>query len=324
MRNKKLQILFFNIVLFFFTALPSSAAQAAGSQKPPTYFSYLFQPKLIVMLVLGLLAFWLLKTSKMNTKIKVPFLLFTTLLFGLVGNIGVKPFSYFLMHPSPICASVKPFLFGLRIPFLATISVIFFLTLIGPKLFCGWVCPVGAIQELIAMWADKLNIKRVKNSFTITQTIRLALFLIFIFFSVTAVFTFTSSGKVFPLNIYDYLNAFHGLELQLQATFWDNVFHFLPFLLTIILAFKFYRPFCHYVCPVGLYTHFLEQIALYRITLKKSACTDCGTCEEKSPCAAIPEILKEANLRPDCFGCNICLENCSDKALSVAIPRTME
>jgi len=314
----------FQFTILLFSALPSYAAQAAGARKPPTYFSYLFQPKLIVMLVLGLLAFWLLKTKKMKDSIKVPFLLFSTFLFGLVGNIALKPFSYFLMHPSPICASVKPFLFGLRIPFLVTISVIFFLTLLGPKLFCGWVCPVGALQELIAMGADKLKITRKKISFTLSQTIRLALFLIFIFFSVTAVFTFTFNGKVFPLNIYDYLNAFHGFELQLQATFWDNIFHFLPFILTIVLAFKFYRPFCHYVCPVGLYTHFLEQIAFFRISLKKSACTKCGTCEEKSPCTAISEVLKEANIRPDCFGCNICLESCPENALSVATPRTIE
>jgi len=33
--------------------------------------------------------------------------------------------------------------------------VIVFLTLLGPKLFYGYVCPVGAIQELVAMLADR-------------------------------------------------------------------------------------------------------------------------------------------------------------------------
>jgi len=89
----------FQFTILLFSALPSYAAQAAGARKPPTYFSYLFQPKLIVMLVLGLLAFWLLKTKKMKDSIKVPFLLFSTFLFGLVGNIALKPFSYFFNAP---------------------------------------------------------------------------------------------------------------------------------------------------------------------------------------------------------------------------------
>jgi len=225
------------------------------------------------------------------------------------------------MHPSPICASTKPFIFGFRISFIVTLSVIFLLTLLGPKLFCSWVCPVGAVQELIAMWADKLKINRLKTSFIISNSIRLGIFLLFIFLIATSTLTFTSNGQVFSLNIYDYINAFHGFEFNLQATFLDNIIHFLPFILTISLAFKFYRPYCHFICPVGLYTHFLEQISLFRITLNRSSCNDCQICVKKSPCKAVPYILTGASLRPDCFSCNVCIESCPEKALKISIKK---
>lgn len=299
-------------------ATPLLAAQQGAGRRAPSYAEFLFQPKFIVMVVIGLIALALLKSRKMNSGLKITLLLVSTFLFGVAGNIPGAFFSSFAMHPSPICAAAKPFLFGFRIPFLVTLSVIFFLTLIGPKLFCGWVCPVGAVQELIAMGADRLKIKRIRPGFRVSQRIRLGIFLIFLFFSVTAVLNLTIEGRVFPLNIYDYINAFHGFEFQTQPSPADNLFHFLPFILSVILAFKFYRPFCHFICPVGLYTFFMEQIAFFRVRLKNhSACSDCGACEKAAPCAALPEILKGANLSPDCFACNVCLDSCPKKALDI-------
>lgn len=299
-------------------AAPLLASPQGGRGKPAGYLDFLLQPKFIVMLVLGLAALFLLKSRRMKRGVKVALLLAATFLFGIAGNLPGALFSGFAMHPSPMCAAAKPFLFGFRIPFLVTLSVIFFLTLIGPKLFCGWVCPVGAVQELIAMAADKLRLKRIRPRFRLSQSVRLGIFLIFLFFSVTAVLKLTIDERVFPLNIYDHINAFHGFEFGLQPTLLDNLFHFLPFILTVILAFKFYRPFCHFVCPIGLYTHLIEQIALFRIRIKDpSACSDCGVCERKAPCAALPEILKGSELRPDCFACNICLESCPRKTLDI-------
>jgi polyferredoxin len=113
------------------------------------------------MLVLGIAALVLLKAKKMNKGIKIVLLLIATFLFGFLGNWT----TYFIMHPSPMCAATKSLLYGFGIPLVITLAVIFFLTLLGPKLFCGWVCPVGALQELIAMLADKLKIKRNTFSF---------------------------------------------------------------------------------------------------------------------------------------------------------------
>jgi len=293
------------------------AAQPGGGRKPPAYFDVLFQPKFIVMLGIGLLALFLLKSRRMNPRLKTALLLLSTFLFGIAGNLPGALFQAFAMHPSPMCAAAKPFLFGFRIPFLATLSVIFFLTLIGPKLFCGWVCPVGAVQELIAMGADRLGIRRIKPRFRTSQSIRLGLFLIFLFFSVTAVLRMTANGRVFPLNIYDHINPFHGFHFEIQSTWSATIFHFLPFLLTAVLAFKFYRPFCHFVCPIGLYTQALEAIGIFRVKFDRAACTDCGLCQKKSPCAALPEILKGGVLRPDCFACDICIESCPHKALKI-------
>lgn len=326
---KYLQRLVYSLFTLFLLspALFSQTAESAAEhaqRKAPTFWDFLVHPRFVfkfsVMLVLGIVVFVLLKTRKMNKKTKVVLLLLAAFLFGLLGNV----FDYFAMHPSPMCAATKSLLYGFRIPLIITLGVIFLLTLIGPKLFCGWVCPVGAVQELVAMLADKLGIKRNQFSFTAAQTVRLLIFILFIFFSATAVIHEVFEGRTYAISLYDYFNPFHGMEFGANENLLGYLIHYLPFLLTVVLAFKYYRPFCHFVCPIGLYTHLLEQIALFRITFKKNTCTNCNICVKKAPCTAIPEIMKEAALRPDCFACNDCIEKCPEDSFEIGIKRTVK
>ncbi len=301
--------------------LPAAAQEAA--RRPPTFFEFLFQPKFTTMFLLAAVVFILLKTNSLRRGLKVSLLLISTLLYGIIGNVGIAVFSSFSMHPSPMCAAAKPFLFGLRTPFMVMLAVMFVLTLIGPKLFCGWICPVGAVQELMAMAADKWKIKRLRINFRISYGVRLGIFLIFLLTAVTGLITMTVQDQIVPVNLYDSINPFHGFEFQWVPAFADNLIHYLPFLLTLILAIRFYRPFCHFVCPIGLYTQFLEQIGLFRVTFKRSACTDCKICEKKSPCTAVPEIMKDSLLRPDCYSCDECIKVCPENALSYGTKRTL-
>jgi len=291
-----------------FLAAQQGQGQGRGSGRGAGILDVLARPKFVTMLVIGFIALVLLLTRKMTNKVKVPILLLSTFLYGIAANLPIKLFAGFSMHPSPVCSATKSILYGFRPPMIAMLAIILVLTIVGPKLFCGWVCPVGAAQELIAMLADKLRIRRLKWNFRATQGVRVAIFLLFVFLSGTAILhTTAQNGQTVALSLYDYINAFHGYEIGLQPTLLDNVFHFLPFLLTLGFAFLFYRPFCYLVCPIGLLTNLVENFAL---VLKKPACNDCGACEKKSPCPTVPEILKDAAFRPDCFSCTVCVNHC--------------
>ncbi|HAR35895.1 MAG TPA: hypothetical protein DCR87_03115 [Acidobacteria bacterium] len=283
-----------------------------ASQPLPTqnFFNFLFSPKLITMLIIAAVALFLLLTGKMDNRTRIPFLVIATFLYGVSANLGLKFFSGFSMHPSPICAFTKPLLYGLRAPMLATLAVILFLSLVGPKLFCSYVCPVGAIQELLARLADKLKIRRRRPSFRLSQTFRVSIFLAFIALSWTAIIHTVNQGQTRALSLYDYLNAFEGFKWNLQPTLLDNLFHFLPLLLTLGFAFFVYRPYCYFVCPVGLFTNIIEQMAVFRVVKKKDSCNDCQACAAKAPCPAVAQILKEAVMVPDCFACTICTKGC--------------
>ncbi len=302
--------------------LSLAAQQGAGRGKAPGFLDVLARPKFVTMLVIGLVALVLLLTRRMKNSFKVPLLLLATFLYGVAANLPAKLFAGFVMHPSPICAATKSILYGFRTPMMVTLAVILFLTLVGPKLFCGWICPVGAIQELIAMLADKLGIRRRKWNFRFTQGVRVAIFLLFVFLSGTAILHTVQEDKVVALSFYDNINAFHGFEIGLQPTFFANIIHYLPFVLTLAFAFLFYRPFCYLVCPIGLLTNLVEQFGLFRVVLRKPPCNDCGVCKTKSPCPTVPEILKDSAYRPDCFSCTACVNSCPSKSLEFGVGYT--
>lgn len=310
-----------SLVLFTSPLVAQASGRAAAK---PLFLNFLARPKYLTMLVLGLVAFALLVTKKMSVRVKVQLLLLSTFLYGIAANLPVEFFSGFAMHPSPVCAATKSLLYGFRMPMIVTLAVIVFLTMIGPRLFCGWVCPVGAVQELIAMLADKLRIRRRKWDFRATQAVRVAIFLAFIFLSWTAVIHVTDANGTTALSLYDYINAFHGFEINFQPGLLANLTHFLPFLLTLGLAFVAYRPFCYLVCPIGLLANLLEQAALFRIVVRRDKCTGCGSCYGSTPCPAVPELLKGSVLKPDCFACAACVNRCPTGAFKVGIRTTKE
>ncbi len=306
------------IILISTVAIPALAqgiTNNPASRKAPTLLGILLQTKFIVMFLLALISVSLLYLGRMGEKTRISLLLLSTFAFGIAGNLPGRFFHGFAMHPSPVCAATKPFLYGLRLPFIVTIIVIAILTLIGPKLFCSYICPVGAVQELAAKLSRKLNLRMFRINPSATLLSRIIIFSLFIALSVTAYLHITYKGKIFPLSLYDFINPFHGFEFSGKLPTIQILLNLLPLTATILLAFKWYRPFCYAVCPVGLFTHWLEQGSALRITFIPENCTQCQLCVTETACPTVPEILKEAVYRPDCFACNRCISACPASAL---------
>jgi len=289
---------------------------------PPTFWSLLLKPKFIAMFVLAAVALGLLYTGRMTEPVRLGLLGLSTLAFGIIGNLPGAFFQEFAMHPSPICAPTKPFLFGLKLPFVVMISVIGVLTLLGPKLFCSYLCPVGAVQEFAAKLSRKLGFRLFKLNPSSTLLSRILVFSLFIALSVTAYLQITYNGKVYPVSLYDSINPFHGFEFPFGQPIGRILLNFVPLVVTIALAFKWYRPFCYAVCPVGLFSHWLEQIGALRVTFVPDKCTSCNLCVTATACPAVPEVLKDGVYRPDCFACNQCVNACPVGALKWGWLRT--
>lgn len=277
--------------------------QQGSGQKAPGFFNFWKLPRVWMSAVFSLIGLVLLMKSWVTRNIRLISLVVIFFVFAILSILPLGSFAKGMsMHPSPLCVIEKPFLFldrgrGIPVIFLSIFVSVAILTMIGNKLFCGWACPLGAIQEIAHRIPLPKKLK-IKLPFRITNSVRILIFILFIIL-------LFSIGK----SIYPYLNPFE---------FFHWGFGFIAvvcLVVTLIAAMFIFRPFCYVICPLGLFTWVFEHASLVRVKMDEDKCTHCNICVEKSPCPTVSSILDEKKSRPDCHPCGRCIEVCPENAL---------
>ena len=299
------------------------AGRAAKS--PPGTLDFLLTGKYILFFVLSGVGLVLLLGPWINIWVRLAGLVVAYVLFGDL----VYP-----LHPSPMCGLTKLFMFkftqGVFYPaFIAIFLAIFIPSLFGRKLFCGWVCPLGAFQELINKIPHKFKIKQF--SFTAFNTLRFGLVAMFVisFFAVKGQIgelgqelgVSQSSGiwrAYSAFSIYDSINFFEIIHLDFTDTL------YIVLLIVLVLAsLVLYRPFCYSMCPIGALTWLLELVVPGKVRVDHSACTQCGDCIEIAPCPTMAKLVDEkTKAAPDCTSCGECLNTCPTDAIKFGFTKS--
>ena len=211
--------------------------------------------------------------------------------------------------PNPMEGAVKIFKSTIGLypdPIVKAIAFGFFiiLAIVGNKIICGWVCPFGALQELIYSIPILQKIKKKKLPFVLTNTIRVCLFIT----ALLLMFGIIGGRKGFI--IYHYVNPFNLFNLDFEA---------FGILLTVIIAllvsFIAYRPFCQFICPFGLISWMSERISIFRVRIDREKCTQCGACIKACPLEAAEGRVNGKKMPADCFSCARCLNVCPVDAI---------
>ncbi|MBD3402988.1 4Fe-4S binding protein [candidate division GN15 bacterium] len=298
-----------------------SEQAAAGQQErkgPPTVGTFLLSNKFLAFYILAVIAVVLLFKGWISKPVRIGMMVVAFVLFGME--------MIFPLHPSPMCATTKLFMFrfthGAFFPqFLALFGLMIVFSLVARKLFCGWICPLGAIQELV----HKIpGVKKFKFfNFTAFNTVRMAFLVLFVltFFAVVdqvgalaeRLGEDSSAGlwaAYSAYSVYAPVNMFELLHWQIDT--WFVVMAIVLVGASLVL----YRPFCYAICPIGAISWLLERITPGRVRVDHNACTDCGDCSEKSPCPTIGKIVDGKSVVPDCTLCGECIPVCPEKAIS--------
>lgn len=266
------------------------------------FWDFMLSFKYFAVFIFTGLTLFFLWFGKFSSKVRVWVVASAFLIFGVIPIFAHNLF----ITPSPICASTKPFLFGFKPQFLATLSAIGILSLISVKGFCSTACPVGGLQELLY----KIPLfRKFKIPFKISNSVRIGLFVLFLI----VVFTLKTST-------YYFYNLFDLIHWDFNIPFWD-LLEFIVFLALILTAsIFFFKPFCYLICPMGLFTWILEHFSFLKIRVNKEKCTSCGECEKKAPCVSVKAIVDDKLIRGDCHLCGECLTACKFGALNYGAP----
>lgn len=185
---------------------------------------------------------------------------------------------------------------------LGVVALSFF---IGPA-FCGWACPVGAIQDVLGLPLRNRRLaipKWLDRVFAWYRYVILVLIVILALTSGTQVLqNFSPFGALYDFATSTALGTSAIIGLSVLA------------LLSVVLS----RPFCRYLCPYGAMLGLSNLVRLMPLRRVESTCTDCGACDRVCPMNI--EVMVAGDLRD--VRCISCLE-CSSEGGSCPQPRTL-
>ena len=172
-------------------------------------------------------------------------------------------------------------------------------------LFCGFVCPLGSVQEWLFILGRKMHLPAFKTPLFIQRYVQFIRY-------VLAVLSFTGiSFLVLNLRYYFHQNVILGM-LNLASSILLALF--------FLASLFFPRPFCNYFCLKGAIDGALSMLRFISIQRNKSRCTACHRCTQACPMHI--EVEKANFLRhPNCINCLQCLKACPQTCLHYDIVR---
>ena len=183
---------------------------------------------------------------------------------------------------------------------------------------CGWICPLGLIQELLhRIPTRKLRKGPVTRKLSLLKYVFLAVFVV----AIPLVWD-VGKGVILP-GFCKYIcpaGTFEGAVGLLQSPANATSFYQLGAVFTnkwvvmivIGLACIFcYRSFCRFICPLGAIYGFFNRFALTGVKVNPDRCNGCGLCVMKC----------EMDVRHvgdrECISCGKCVSACAQGAISL-------
>lgn len=187
------------------------------------------------------------------------------------------------------------------------------ITYLFGKVYCGWICHLGAIQELIYL-PGKIKIfqnKDFQNIAKISRYILLIALIIQIGLMGTKYWCridpFITLFDLKWFNDFLFNDPFFDIEMSIMITL---------LLLLIISSVFIYRPFCKTMCPVGLSLGFVSKIPGASVVGLDAKCAGCIKCSNACNFNAITRDEKTSTLEnSECISCGDCIDVCNNNGL---------
>jgi polyferredoxin len=234
------------------------------------------------------------------------------------GRFKLIPCAGFNCHSCPSAVTTCPIgalqLFASFGAYHVSFYVIGFLGMIGAvggRIVCGWACPFGLLQDLVA----KIPLRK----FSVPRSLEKIKFII-----VIAV-VFVLAGRTFepwfckavcPAGTLQAGIPLLLLNADLRQLIGPLFYMKLSVLLMMIVAMMVIkRPFCRLICPLGAIYALFNRISVFSVRVDANACVRCDVCYRECPVSlriyAVPPGVSS------CVRCYRCIKNCPVNAVSL-------
>ena len=179
---------------------------------------------------------------------------------------------------------------------------------------CGWLCPFGLVQDVLhRVPVPKLERKPWMRSLARLRWAMLALTAVGAYLMYLA----TGTGKplfcawICPAGTLEGALPLLALRPEIFASAgWLTIWKGALLAIFLLAMTTIYRPFCRFLCPLGLWYGFWNRLALFGVAVDEAKCVHCGRCAAVCPMDA--DIAGDAH----CISCGRCLPACPTSAIS--------
>ncbi len=230
----------------------------------------------------------LLMRTKVSPRLRVAMLVAAPLIFGVW--LGVEPNAPGTVKDAIMLYASTGVVF---MPRLIAFAAFLVMSIIGNKVFCGWGCQFGTLQDLV--W--HLPTRKWKPPFWLSGIVRAG------FFAAFTVVAFTVGTDIMePIDPFRIFRLGAVAAVAVAAVM-------------LIAGVWIYRPWCSFFCPFGLVSWLGERIALTKPRVNLDTCIDCLRCERECPNWSIKGLRRREPLPQDCFACGTCIRVCPVNAI---------
>ena len=192
------------------------------------------------------------------------------------------------------------------------VAVIVSLLIWGRGFFCGWLCPYGAMQELIGKFGQSIGLRQLQVSARVDV---LLVKLKYVVLGVLVVMTIAAPAMLdLAIEIEPFKTA--------VTTYFVREWYFVAYaVMWLLLGMVLFRGFCRYVCPLGALLAMFDFLRIRRWIPRREECgTRCQLCAVRCQYNSI-ERSGLIDYR-ECFQCLECVKIYSDD--SVCVPLVIE
>jgi polyferredoxin len=246
--------------------------------------------KIALGALVATLAVGFLIRSRAGRQVRVVFLLTSLVILGFVNGGCPCPISSF--------QNLGLYVLGVKVPLH---SLVWFLGLIPltyffGRVWCGWICHLGALQEFLYRPSFMTIFQRP----AVQRGLRILRIGVFVTLLVQLVITRT--------NLFREIDPFKVAFNLMSA----NTTGWILLGLLLLSSLVIYRPFCRGFCPVGLILGWVGRLPYAFRWSVNTFCNQCGRCQKECPAGAIGD---DCEIRPeDCIACGECLDACPRQA----------